>query len=320
MRAVRVRAFGAPDQLEVCAVPDALPGAGEILVQVRACALNYSDVLQRAGAYLGGPQPPFIAGSEAAGTVLDAPPGAGPAVGRRVMLLVSGGAQAELVTVGPGQCMPMPEGLSFPDAASFLVPFLTAYHCLTTVGRCQAGEVVIVHAAAGGLGSALVQVARALGLRVLAAASTEAKRDHAKELGAEEVSDYAGVASAAGRMTDRRGVDLVVDGVGGDAFRNSMRALSPFGRAVIVGCSSGDPQRFDATRLVFRSHTVSGFHLADMLKRPDELRRSLAGLLAWLDEGKVATRAEHVLPLADIAAAHRLLESRERIGRVVVAT
>lgn len=318
MKAVLVRAFGPPERLEVCQVPEPAPKPSQVLVAVEAAAVNYSDVLQRQGRYLGGPKPPFVAGSEAAGTVLQAPPNSSLSKGQRVMLLAPSGAHAERITVDAQRCVPVPAGLASVDAAAFQVPFLTAYHCLHTVARCQPEEVVVIHAAGGGLGEAVVQVARALALRVVAVASNEAKRAHARKLGAQIACDYGNVRAAVADMTAGRGANIVLDGVGGQAFNAALRVLAPFGRAVLVGASSGQVQRVDATRLVFRSQGVLGFHLAQMLERPDALRDAMNTLLTWLDERRIRARASHRLPLDEAARAHRLLEDRDRIGRVVL--
>src|SRR5215213_10063427 len=187
MKAVRVKGFGGVDQLEFAELPDPQPQPGQVRVRVEACGLNYADVMQREGLYPGGPKPPYIPGLEAAGVVEagDALP-----AGTRVMTLAGSGCHAELVCVSAAACVRCPQSMSFVEAAAFPVQYLTAYHALTTLGRAEAGETVLIHAAAGGVGTAAVQIAKLLGLHVTGTASSEEKRQRILELGADEAFSY----------------------------------------------------------------------------------------------------------------------------------
>jgi len=172
MKAVRVNAFGEVDQLELVELPEPEPQAGQVRIRVEAAGLNYADVMQRKGAYPGGPQPPFISGFEVSGVVDAVGNDATLPVGTRVMAMTGVGAQAERVCVNAAACIPFPESMSFVEAAAFPVQYLTAYHALITLGRAAAGETVLIHAAAGGVGTAAIQIAKVLGLRVAGTASS----------------------------------------------------------------------------------------------------------------------------------------------------
>ena len=186
MKAVRVPRFGGPEVLELASLPDPVPGPGELLLDVRAAALNWSDLLQRDGTYPGGPQPPFLAGQEAAGIVVAHGPGVtGPQPGARVAAITGRGLHASRAVVPAATCFPIPSSLSFEEGAALLVSLLTAGWALARLGRAAAGETAIIHAAGGGLGTTAVQVAKQLGLNVVATASTEDRRARAAALGAD---------------------------------------------------------------------------------------------------------------------------------------
>ncbi len=312
MRQVRISVFGGIERLEIATVAEPVPAAGEVLVDVRACGLNFSDLVQREGLYVGGPTPPFVPGVEAAGIVIAHGRGvAAPAIGARVVVAARGGLQAERVAVPATSCIELPAAVDFTAAAGFAVSYLTAYHALVTVAHAAPGELVLVHAAAGGFGSAAVQIAKCLGLHVVATASTEEKRARVRALGAEAVGYDAFEAPA-------RRAAIVLDSVGGDVFRKSLAILAPLGRLVTIGATSGETRPLDAVKLVFRSHAVLGFHLDAILGRPDLLAPSLAWLLPRLASGELVVQVGHTLPLAEIAEAHALLASRASYGKIVL--
>lgn len=299
MRAVRVTAFGGPERLEVVALDAPAPGDG-VVVEVAAAGLNFSDVLARRGDYPGGPVPPFIAGIEGAGIEVGS--------GRRVAFVASG-AHASRVRVSPERCIEIPAELDLALASALPVTYSTAYHALVTAGRARAGQNVLIHAGAGALGTAAIGVARCLGLRTFATASTAAKRAHIETLGADAL-DYADI--------HRVRPDLVVDSVGGSVFRASVRALRPFGRIVVVGASSGDLPVVDVTRVIHHSIAVVGFHLSSLVARPPLARTATAKLMSWIACGQLTPRIAHRFDLAEVADAHRLLESRDSRGKVVL--
>ena len=312
MKAVRVKAFGDVDQLELVELPDPEPQPSEVRIRVEASGLNYADVMQRGGLYPGGPKPPFISGLEAAGVV---EAGEGLPAGARVMAVSAGGCHAERLCVAAGACMPIPESMSFVEAAAFPVQYLTAYHALTTVGRAVAGETVLIHAAAGGVGTAAVQIAKLLGLRVLGTASSAEKRARVLELGADEVFSYEEFDQ---KLSGRNAPPLILEAVGGDVFRRSLAILPSLGRLVVYGAASKEVQPIDTLKLLFRSQAVFGLHLNAIFERPNLVGESVKQLLEWIEQSKLKMQVGHVLPLAQIREAHELISSRKSYGKIVL--
>lgn len=319
MKAVQVQGFGEVDQLQVVETPTPVPGPGEVLLRVHACGLNFADLMQREGLYLGGPIPPFFPGTEAAGTVVaHGPEVTAPLMGARVTTLLDGGAQAEYAVASASACIALPENLSFVEGAAFPVQYLTAYHALTTVARAQPGETVLVHAAAGGVGTAAVQIARLLGLRVMGTASTAEKRERVQALGADLVVDYASFGRACRRFTGGHGPDIVLETIGGDVFDRSLAMLAPLGRLVVIGLSSKQAAAVDTAKLLFQARAVLGFHLSAVVARPALVATSLEHLIAWLRDESLTIQVGHIFPLAEIRRAHDLLASRASYGKVVL--
>ena len=319
MQAARVKAFGGVDQLEIVEMDDPIAGPGELIIKVEACGLNFADVMQREGLYPGGPKPPYIPGMEAAGIIESAGPKTekAPPVGSRVMALCSG-AHAERVHADTRACIVLPNTMSFEEGAAFPVQYLTAYHCLVTLAHATAGETVLIHAAAGGVGTAAIQIAKLLGLRVVATASSEDKRQKALELGADVAVGYDEFEKAAGDLTKGRGPDICLESIGGDVFRRSLATIPPLGRLVVFGAASREAQPLDTLKLFFRSQSVLGFHLSGILSRPDLMVSSLTTLLGWISAGKLQLQIGHKFPLAEIRQAHELLASRKSYGKIVL--
>jgi NADPH2:quinone reductase len=314
-----VESFGGVEELCVAERPDPVPGPGEVRLDIRAAGVNFADLLQRQGSYPGGPRPPFTPGLEAAGVVDALGPGCtGPAVGTRVVALARGGLQAERAVVPAAACWEWPESLSFEQGAAFPVSYLTAYATLVVVARAAAGEVALVHAAAGALGSAAVRVAKRLGLTVVGTASTPEKRALVTAAGADRAAGYDDFLPALREVSGGRGADVIVDGVAGALLPRTLAVLSPLGRLVVVGLSGGLPPPIDAAALLFRSRGVFGFHLRALTDRPRELAESARRLLAWVDEGSLAIEVAHRLELTDVGLAHDLLSSRANLGKVVL--
>ena len=319
MKAAQVVGFGDVDRIAVVDLPGPTPGAGSVLVRVKASGLNYADVLQRQGLYLGGPVPPFVSGMEAAG-VIEAN-GGGPQplpAGTRVAVLAAGGLHAERVVVQPTACVPLPDTMSFAQGAAFLVHYLTAYHALTTVAHARAGETVLIHAAGGGVGTAAVQIARILGLGIVATASSEEKRSRIRALGATCAVGYEEFEATARALTGGRGPDIVLESLGGDVFRRSLALLAPLGRLVVLGAVSGVVPPIDGVGLVFRSQGVLGFHLSALLRDANVATTSVERLLAWFGQGQLDIQVGHEVAFTDIRLGHRLVASRDRYGAVVL--
>jgi NADPH2:quinone reductase len=310
MRAAQVVGFGDVDRIAVVDLPSPHPGEGSVLVRVKACGLNYADVLQRQGLYVGGPLPPFVPGMEAAGVVEGS--------GTRVAIVAAAGLHVERVAVRPDVCIPLPDGISFAQGAAFPIHCLTAYHALTTVAHARAGETVLIHAAGGGVGTAAVQIARLLGLCVVATASTEEKRTKVRALGATRAGGYDHFEAMTREVTGGPGPDIVLESIGGDVFRRSLAMLAPLGRLVVLGAVSGGIPPVDGLGLVFRSQGVLGFHLNALLRDPPALKASIGRLLKWIEQGDLNIQVGHEVAFADIRRAHELVASRDRYGAVVL--
>ena len=321
MKAVEVRAFGGPECLDWVEAPTPRPGDSEVLLRVAACGLNHADLLMREGDYLGGPRPPFRPGMEAAGVVEEVGPASGDLeVGMRVAVVAAYGLQATHVVVPAATCVRLPDDLSWEQAAALPVAYLTAYHSLVTVARAQPGEVVLIHGAAGGVGTAALGIAQRLGLRVVATASTEDKRELARMLGAERAVPYRGFERAVRELTSGRGPDIVLETIGGDVMRRSLRLLPPLGRLVLIGMVSRHAHPIDSVQLLFRSQAVLGFHLRALLGHPDLLAASLQRILSWTSAGELSVEVGEVLPLAEVRHAHELLASRRVQGKIVLVS
>jgi NADPH2:quinone reductase len=304
VRAVLLRETGGPEQLSVTDVPEPEVRDGQALVRVRAAGVNFLDVLVRQGRYPQAPPLPTVLGSEVAGEV----------DGRRVMALprADGGGYAELVAVDSDLLVPLPDGASFEEGASFLLTFLTAWIPLTRQVRLREGSVVLVHAAAGGVGSATIQVARHLGARVVATAGSEEKRRVALELGAEEAFGY-------DEFAERVKADVVIDPVGGDVFARSVGVLNPLGVVVAIGFAGGWWEPLDPAPLVGRNVGVLGFYLGRLMRhRPEIVREAIGELVALWSSGAVKPLVGASFPLEEVAEAHRLVEERRSVGKVVL--
>ena len=312
MRAVQVKGFGDVDQLELIELPDPEPQPGQVRIRVEACGLNYADVMQREGLYPGGPKPPYISGLEAAGVVEE---GDLLPAGTRVMTTTAGGCHAERVCVSAAGCMRFPDSMSFVEAAAFPIQYLTAYHALMTCGRATVGETVLIHAAAGGVGTAAIQIAKLLGLRVIGTASSEEKRQRVLDLGADDAFGYEEFDE---KLKGKNAPSLILEAVGGDVFRRSPAILPSLGRLVVYGAASKDVQPIDTLKLLFRSHAVIGLHLSAIFERPLLLSESLKHLLGWIEQGKLKMQVGHTLPLSEIRAAHELISSRRSYGKIVL--
>ncbi|MEJ7599643.1 MAG: NADPH:quinone oxidoreductase family protein [Kofleriaceae bacterium] len=318
MKQVRIEGFGDVSQIHVVEVPEPIPNPGEVLLELRACGMQYADVMQREGLYVGGPRPPFFPGLEAAGVVLALGPGVtAPTVGSRVVVMAGGGLQAERAAVPASSCIPIPDNMSFEEAAAFPVNYLTAFHALVTVARAEPGELVLIHAAAGGVGTAAVQIAKLLGLVVVATASSEDKRVKVRALGADRAVDYAEF-EAACRELAPDGPAIVLESVGGEVFQRSLSILASLGRLVVLGVAGREAKSVDTVKLLFRSRAVMGLHLSAIFSRPGLLRSSLERLFGHVRAGELAIQVGHVLPLAEVRAGHELIASRGSYGKIVL--
>ena len=301
MRAALLREVDGP--FEICEVPE--PAAdGKALVRVRAAGINFADVLVRRGRYPQMPELPAVLGSEISGELED---------GTRVMAITSGaGGYAEQAVVDRAQVVPLPDHASFAEGASFLLTFLTAHIPLTRQARVRPGTTVLVYAAAGGVGSATIQVARALGARVFAAVGSEEKLDVCRSLGAEEAYIYDGI-------PEDLAVDVVYDPVGGELFAGSFARLRPLGTVIAIGSAAGAWPEIEPARLVGRNVGLAGFYLGRLLRLDPVLVGEAVGeLLGLWQTGALKPLVGAEIPLEEIERAHELVESRRSVGKVVL--
>ena len=313
MRAIQITEFGGPEVLKLTELPDPVPAEGFELVDVRTAGVNYADTHQVEDSYLSKTTLPLVPGSEVVGTTAD---------GRRVAAFAMEGGYCEKAAVHPSMSFPVPDGVEDGQALALMVQGLTAWHLLRTSTHLAAGETVVVHAAAGGVGTIAVQLAKAWGAgRVVAVASTPDKRRLATELGADATVD-AGAADLKTAIEDANGgrkVDIVLEMVGGPTFDASLAALVPFGRLATFGMASRTaPKPVDAGSLMSRSRAVIGFWLAHCFTRPEMLQGPMAELLDMVADGSLKPIVGGTYPLSDAARAHEDLRSRASIGKLVL--
>jgi NADPH2:quinone reductase len=314
MRAARVSRHGGPDAIELVTGPDPEPGPGQVLVRVDYAGVNFIDVYHRTGLYA---QPlPLVLGEEGAGTVIA---GDGVAIGARVAWVSISGSYATHVIVPADRAVPIPDGVDTRDAAALMLQGMTAHYLARSTFALARGHTCVVHAAAGGVGLLLCQLARAAGARVIGVTSTDAKADAAKRAGAERVVRAAELVAAVKQATAGRGADVVYDSVGRDTFEASLDALAPRGLLVLFGQSSGPVPPID---LQILSRKGSLFATRPTLRHyvatRDELLARATDVMTAHARGALALTIDRVLPLDDAAEAHRLLESRATSGKVLL--
>src|ERR1700733_3505084 len=322
MKAVVCEAFGGPEVLALREVPDPPPpAAGEIQVRIAARGVQYVDVLMLAGKYQFRPEPPFIPGGEAAGHVVAVGPEVtGFVVGDAVMSRHTLGAFAELGNAKAALCDKVPAGLTMAQAGVFRGAYSTAYHALLQRGRMQAGEWVLVHGAAGGIGVAAIQVAKAFGAKVIATASTEAKRQACLEEGADHTIDYrGGFIDTVKELTGGRGVDIVYDPIGDKVAEDSLRCLAWCGRLLILGFLGGGPTNIKSNYLLIKGIDAIGVRIAGLNEaNPTLAVANMKVLVAMAEQGKLRPRISHTFRLDQAADALRAVIDRAVIGKAVL--
>jgi NADPH:quinone reductase len=344
MRAVQIEEFGGPDVLRVVDLPPPEPGAGELLIEVSRAGLNFGDTHQRRNQYIAKHQLPVVLGGEVAGRVVrsEAPDFV---TGERVIALLRTGGYAEYAVAPAARTFRIPEGVSDDEALALLIQGLTAWHLLRTSARMAEGESVVVHSAAGGVGSLVTQLAKPMGAgRVIATAGSRERRAEALELGADVAVDpghsadsgaaRAGRSAAAGAvgvagpaqgltaaLIEANGgepVDVVLDAAGGRVFEQSLAALAPFGRLVAYGNSTREQVAVTNGELLKSSRAVVGFWLMHLLDRREMLELPLADLFARAARGELRPRVGGTYPLAEAARAHEDLEARRTSGKLTL--
>lgn len=321
MRAARCDRYGSPDVVTVRDVPDPIPGRGEVLVEIRAAAVNFPDVLTVADKYQVSVPTPFTPGSEFAGVVRSV----GADVrsvepGDAVMGSAMAGAFAELICVPEGALTPKPDGLDWVSAAAFRVTYTTAYHALVTFGGMSAGDWVVVLGAAGGVGTAAVDVARRLGARVIACASSEERLAAVATLGAEVGVSYDSqdLKSRIKEITGG-GAQVVIDPVGGKYAEPALRALAPGGTFVTVGYAAGEIPRIPLNLVLLKDLTIRGVELRTLAQRHPDAPAGAQQTLAALVSDGMRPLVSQVFGLDDVARALTSLNDRTAVGKVVIA-
>ena len=314
MRAIQITEFGGPEVLTLTELPDPEPKPHELLVEVTRAGINYADTHQAENSYLAPATLPLVPGSEVAGVTAD---------GRRIVALTTGGGYAEKAVVDPNMAYDIPEGVSDEAALALIVQGATAWVLLRKSTHLQPGESVVVHAAAGGVGTLAVQLARLFGAgRVIAVASSREKRDLALELGADAVVDSAApdMTAALIEANGGRRVDVVLDMVGGRVTDESVRALAPFGRLAYYGMASRElPSPVKLPNLMRFSTTVSGMWLPHVWMLPgDVMGQAMGEMFTLVADGGLKTITGGVHPLAQARQAHEALRSRGTIGKLVI--
>lgn len=320
MKAIVVENCGGPEVLVYKEAEKPTPKAGEALVKLAAIGLNFIDVYHRTGLY--SLPRPFIPGMEAAGTVEAIGEGVTElTVGDRVAYAMNPGAYAEYAVVPVWKLVNVPAGVSAEQAAAAMLQGMTAHYLVTSVHPLKAGETALIHAAAGGVGLLLIQMAKNIGARVIGTVSTAAKADLARAAGADEIILYTeqDFAAETRRLTDGKGVAVVYDSVGKDTFLQSLNCLAPRGMLALFGQSSGSVPAFDPGLLAQKgSLFLTRPSLAQYAATREELLWRAGDLFNWIAAGKLKLRIEKTFPLADAAEAHRQLEGRKTTGKVVL--
>ena len=322
MRALVCQQYGLPEDLVLEMHPDPVPKPGELLVSVKAAGLNFPDVLSIAGQYQIKTPPPFVPGNEAAGVV----EALGEGVtryqpGDKVMLMSDGGAFAEKCTVAEHFAMPMIDGFDFAEASGFTITYGTSYHAYKQRAELRGGETVLVLGAAGGVGITAVELAKAMGATVIAAASTDEKLEFARQSGADHLINYAetSLKDEAKRLTDGKGVDVVYDPVGGDLAQQALRATAWHGCYLVIGFASGDIPQFPANIALLKEANIMGVWWGTWArKNPQEQVQNVMDMARLYADGKLVPRVTEQYALDDYVDAFRAITERRALGKVVL--
>jgi NADPH:quinone reductase len=322
MKAVQLQEFGGPEVLKIVDIEKPVPTGREVLIEIKAIGVNYADTARREGQYVVKTPLPFIPGAEIAGVVT----AVGEKVssikpGMRVVTLIESGGYSEFAVADERSLIPLPETLDYRNAVALPLQGLSAYHVLKTMGRLEKGETVLVHAAAGGVGTLAVQLAKLFGAgKIIATASSSEKLELARQMGADVLVNYteSNWVEQVLEATGGRGVDVALEMVGGDVFNKTLKCLATFGRLVVFGAASGEQSRIYPGALMARNQSVIGFFLPQIMRKPELLQPSLVELLTYLGEGKLKLTIGGVFPLEEAANVHRLLQSRKTTGKLIL--
>jgi len=315
VRAIQITSLDGPEAIELLDIPEPETPEGQVQIEVKAAGVAFPELLQTRGLYQIKPETPFTPGSEVAGVVVTAPEGSGLAPGDRVAALTAGGGFAERAVSDPDRTFRLPDNVSFEEGASYMFNYGTVHFALVVRGRMKEGETVLVHGAAGGVGTAAIQVAKAYGAgKVIGVVSTEAKGEVARAAGADEVVLADGFKDAVGRT-----VDIVVDPVGGDRFTDSLRTLREEGRMLVIGFTAGEIPTVKVNRLLLNNIEVVGVGWgAYAMSRPGYLHWQWDDMLPHLASGALKPPVGQTFPLEKATDALLCLEGRAATGKVVL--
>jgi NADPH:quinone reductase len=322
MKAILCREFGPPERLEYADVEALTPGAGQIVLSVKACAVNFPDTLVIQGRYQFQPPMPFSPGTDVAGVVKSV--GAGvesPRPGDRVFGLVMHGGYAEEVVMPAAAATPIPDGVDFVTAAALQLTYGTAYHALVDRARIQPGETLLVLGAAGGVGLATVEVGKVLGARVIAAASSPEKLAACREAGADELIDYSveDLRERLKALTGAPGVNVAFDPVGGSFTEPALRSMAWGGRYLVIGFTTGDIPRIPLNLPLLKGCSIVGVFYGSLLAHDPALAQAnQRELVAWLEQGRIKPHVSATYPLRDAALALNDITARRAVGKIVL--
>ena len=322
MKALLCTEFGPPEKLTIREIPKPRPGTGQVLLDIKASSLNFPDALMVQGLYQVKPPLPFSPGTEMSGVVVET----GSDVrsfkpGDRVIAIAGWGGFAEECAVDADRLIPLPEDMDFDVGAAFLFTYETSLHALRDRGRLKAGETLLVLGAAGGVGLAAVEIGKAMGARVIAAASSADKLALCKQLGADETIDYVSenLRDRINELTGRRGVDIVFDPVGGPYTETALRATAWCGRLLVVGFAAGGIPKIPINLALLKERSIVGVYWGESVKHdPDGHLRNVQQLEEWLAAGKVKPVISERVPLGEAAAAMKRMIDRQVKGKVVI--
>ena len=312
MKAIQITEFGGPEVMKYLDLPDPVPQGSQVVLDVTAIGINYADTHQTENSYLSQQKLPLIPGMEVVGKMPD---------GARVLALASTGGYCQKTIVNPRTVIPLPDSVSDGQALAMMVQGTTAYLILKEMAHVKAGESVVVHAGAGGVGSIAIQLAKLWGAYVIAVTSSDEKKKLCKELGADAVVDAGEVdlKSALLAANNNKPVDIVLEMVGGTTFDQSLEALAPFGRLIFYGMASRQaPKNLAPGVLMPKSQTVSGFWLVNALAKRELMQEVFMDLFAMIISGKLKPIVGATYPLSEAIQAHRDMLARKTVGKIVL--
>jgi NADPH:quinone reductase len=329
MKAIQFSRFGGPEVLEYVDLPRPAPKGDEVIIEVTASGVNFPDIRQRTGVYqraethVGGVTLPYVTGLQVVGKVIEVgPEGNRTLDGKKVLaFLPQGGGYAQIAKASSGMAVPLPESVDDVQMAALPTQGLTAYLMLTALTKLTKGESILVHGAAGGVGSMAVQIAKILGAStIVATAGTQEKREYTRTIGADFSVDYEKPdwPKAVLKYTDGRGVDVLLESIGGNIFEQNFECLAFFGRYIIFGSTRGPGKPFEPRRLMSKCQSMTGIYLPIFVQKPDLIRAGLEFLVEHALSGRLKAKVAETLPLSKTAEAHRALEERRVTGIIVL--